>query len=218
MAESDGITEREPTDPKRRQTLNPGLKFALEMGPALVFFFATLRAEWLTHLFPALGRLGEPILIATAFFMAATALSLGLSWTLTRSLPMMPLVSAAVVFVFGALALWLQDKTFAFMKPTIINGLFGLVLLGGLLARRSLLAYVFDSAFRLDAEGWRKLSFRWGLFFLFLAALNEVTWRNFSENAWLYMKVWGTMPLTVLFTLSQMPLILRHSQDEDAKP
>ena len=210
---SDPIIETSPSDPRARK-LAPGLKFLLELGPGLVFFFVTIRAEWLVKQFPALAKLGEPILIATAFFMVATALSLAISWILTRSWPVMPLVSAVVVFVFGALALWLQDKTFAFMKPTIINTLLGAVLLGGLAFGRSLLAYVFDSAFNLDAEGWRKLTFRWALFFLFLAALNEVVWRNFSEETWLYFKVWGIMPITLVFTFSQMPLIMKHSLDE----
>lgn len=213
---SDPILEAGPQDPRQKK-LSPGLKFALELGPGLIFFFVTLRAEWLTKKFPVLSALGEPILIATAFFMAATAISLAVSWILTRSWPVMPLVSAVVVFVFGALALWLQDKTFAFMKPTIINTLFGVVLLGGLAFGRSLLAYVFDSAFNLDAEGWRKLTFRWGIFFLVLAVLNEVVWRNYSEETWLYFKVWGIMPITFLFTFSQMPLIMRHSLDEQFK-
>lgn len=207
------ILEQDPSDP-RKKALNPGLKFLLELGPGLVFFFTTLRGEWLAQKFPVLAELGEPILIATAFFMAATAISLTVSWLLTRSLPIMPLVSAVVVFVFGALAIWLQDKTFAFMKPTIINSLFGAVLLGGLLFGKSLLAYVFDTAFKLDAEGWRKLTFRWGLFFFFLAVVNEVVWRNFSESTWLYFKVWGIMPITLLFTFSQMPLIMRHTIEE----
>jgi intracellular septation protein len=211
------FVERDPSDP-RRKTLNPALKFVLELGPGLVFFFTTIRGEWLAQKFPILTHLGEPILIATAFFMVATALSLAVSWLVMRSLPIMPLVSGVIVFSFGALALWLQDKTFAYMKPTIINSLFGLTLLGGLAFGRSLLGYVFDSAFSLDAEGWRKLTFRWGLFFLFLAATNEVMWRNFSEETWLYYKVWGTIPITLLFTISQMPLILRHSlEDKDAK-
>lgn len=210
------ILEQDPSDP-RKKALNPGLKFLLELGPGLVFFFVTLRGEWLAQKFPVLAELGEPILIATAFFMAATAISLSVSWLLTRSLPIMPLVSAVVVFVFGALAIWLQDKTFAFMKPTIINSLFGAVLLGGLLFGKSLLAYVFDTAFKLDAEGWRKLTFRWGLFFFFLAVVNEVVWRNFSENTWLYFKVWGIMPITLVFTFSQMPLIMRHSVEEKAE-
>lgn len=210
------ILEQDPSDP-RKKALNPGLKFLLELGPGLVFFFVTLRGEWLAQKFPVLAELGEPILIATAFFMAATAISLSVSWLLTRSLPIMPLVSAVVDFVFGALAIWLQDKTFAFMKPTIINSLFGAVLLGGLLFGKSLLAYVFDTAFKLDAEGWRKLTFRWGLFFFFLAVVNEVVWRNFSENTWLYFKVWGIMPITLVFTFSQMPLIMRHSVEEKAE-
>lgn len=213
---SDPVIETSPNDPRQRK-LSPGLKFLLELGPGLVFFFTTIRAEWLVGKFPALSQLGEPILIATAFFMVATALSLATSWILTRSWPVMPLVSAVIVFVFGALALWLQDKTFAFMKPTIINTLFGVVLLGGLALGRSLLAYVFDSAFNLTPEGWRKLTFRWALFFLFLAVVNEVVWRNFSEETWLYFKVWGIMPITFLFTFSQMPLIMRHSVEETEK-
>jgi intracellular septation protein len=102
------------------------------------------------------------------------------------------------------------------MKPTIVNTLFGVILLGGLAFGKSLLGYVFDSAFHLDAAGWKKLTLRWGLFFLFLAVLNEVVWRNFSTDFWIAFKVWATMPITILFTVSQMPLIMRHSLDEHA--
>ena len=207
------ILERDPADPKKEE-INPLLKFALELGPLLVFFFANARGEWLAERFPALTELGGPIFIATGLFMAATAIALSVSWVLTRTLPMMPLVSGVIVFVFGGLTLWLQDATFIKMKPTIVNSLFAAVLLGGLAFGKSLLGYVFDSAFRLDAEGWRKLTFRWGLFFVFLAVLNEVVWRNFSEDTWVAFKVWGTMPITVAFTLAQMPLIVRHSVDE----
>lgn len=212
------ILERDPSDPQKdkKEAINPALKLLLELGPGMVFFFTTIKGAWLAAKFPILANLGEPLLIATAFFMVATALSLAASWLLMRRWPIMPLVSAVVVFVFGALALWLQDKTFAFMKPTIINLLFGCVLLGGLAFGRSLLAYVFDAAFDLDAEGWRKLTFRWGLFFLVLAVLNEVVWRNFSEETWLYFKVWGIMPITLLFTFSQMPLIMRHTLEDKA--
>lgn len=207
------IIERDPADPKR-QELNPILKLALELGPLMVFFFANTRGEWLAEIFPALGALGGPLFIATALFMAATVISLSVSWALVRSLPIMPLVSGVVVFIFGALTLWLQDETFIKMKPTIVNTLFGGVLLGGLLFGKSLLGYVFDSAFKLDAEGWRKLTLRWGLFFLFLAVVNEIVWRMFSTDAWVAFKVWGIMPITIAFTLSQMPLIMRHSLDE----
>jgi intracellular septation protein len=198
------ILERDPTDPKKKE-MNGLLKFALELGPLLVFFFANSRAEWLGETFPALGALGGPLFIATALFMIAVAISLAISW--------MPMVSGIVVFVFGALTLWLHNETFIKMKPTIVNTLFGVILLGGLALGKPLLGYVFESAFRLDAEGWRKLTFRWGLFFLFLAVLNEVVWRSFSTDFWVAFKVWGTMPITVAFTLAQMPLIMRHSVD-----
>lgn len=213
---SDPIIETNPSDPRRKK-LSPGLKLLLELGPGLVFFFVTIRAEWLVKQFPALAAIGSPILIATAFFMVATAISLSVSWLLTRSWPIMPLVTAVVVFVFGTLALYLQDDFFAFVKPTIINGLFSAVLLGGLLFGRSLLAYVFDEAFNLDEEGWRKLTFRWGLFFLFLAVVNEIVWRNFSFQFWAGFKAWGIIPITLAFTFSQMPLIMRHSLDDKFK-
>jgi intracellular septation protein len=207
------ILERDPSDPKHKQ-VNPVLKLALELGPLLVFFFANARGEWLVERFPALGNIGGPIFVATALFMVATAIALIASWLIMRSLPIMPLVSGVVVFIFGALTLYLQDDIFIKMKPTIVNTLFGGVLLGGLYFGKSLLGYVFDSAFHLDAEGWKKLTFRWGLFFLFLAVVNEVVWRSFSTDAWVTFKVWGIMPITLLFTLSQMPLIMRHSLDE----
>ncbi|MGD9913352.1 MAG: septation protein A [Rhizobiaceae bacterium] len=220
------ILEREPTDPRKKE-INPLLKLALELGPLLVFFFANTKGEWLAESFPLLNELGRPIFIATALFMAATAISLLISWLLTRTLPIMPLVSGIVVLVFGGLTLWLNNDTFIKMKPTIVNTLFGAVLLGGLLFGRSLLGYVFDSAFKLDAEGWRKLTFRWGLFFLFLAIVNEIVWRGAnamylpdiqaSDDLWVAFKVWGIMPITLLFTFSQMPLIMRHSVDDKVK-
>ena len=208
------IIERDPSDPKHKE-VNPVLKLALELGPLLVFFFANARGEWLVERFPALATVGGPIFVATALFMVATAIALVASWLIMRSLPIMPLVSGVVVFIFGALTLWLHDDVFIKMKPTIVNTLFGGVLLGGLLFGKSLLGYVFASAFHLDAEGWRKLTFRWGLFFLFLALVNEVVWRSFSTDAWVTFKVWGIMPITLLFTLSQMPLIMRHSIGEN---
>lgn len=210
------IFERDPSDPKKKE-MNPLLKLALELGPLLVFFFANARGEWLVDTWPVLGNLGGPIFLATGLFMAATAISLTISWALVRSLPIMPLVSGVVVFVFGALTLYLQDDVFIKMKPTIVNTLFAGVLLGGLLFGKSLLGYVFDSAFKLDAEGWRKLTLRWGLFFVFLAVVNEVVWRNFSTDAWVAFKVWGIMPITIIFTMTQMPLIMRHSLDENLR-
>ena len=210
---SEPVIEREPGDPRKKE-LAPLPKLALELGPLLVFFFANARSEWLVDTWPVLGSFGGPIFLATGLFMVATAISLTVSWLLIRSLPIMPLVSGVVVFVFGALTLYLQDDLFIKMKPTIVNSLFGAVLLGGLFFGKALLGYVFESAFKLDAEGWRKLTLRWGVFFFFLALLNEVVWRNFSTDFWVAFKVWGTMPITLIFTFSQMPLIMRHQLQE----
>lgn len=196
------------------KNLHPLLKLALELGPLIVFFFANTRGIWLIKKFPALGKFGEPIFVATVLFMIATAIALIVSWVLIRKLPIMPLVSGFVVFTFGGLTLWLHNDIFIKMKPTIINALFGVALLGGLAFGRSLLGYVFDSAFRLDAEGWRKLTLRWGVFFLFLAVANEIVWRNFPTDTWVAFKVWGILPITMIFTLCQMPLIMRHALDE----
>jgi intracellular septation protein len=190
---------------------HPILKLSLELGPLLVFFFANLRGQWLVEKVPALLALGGPLFVATALFMAATLISLLVSKFVLGHLPVMPFVSGIVVLVFGSLSIYLQNEIFIKMKPTIVNALFGITLLGGLAAGRSLLGYVFNAAFQLDAEGWRKLTVRWGVFFLFLALLNEVVWRNFSDDFWVAFKVWGTMPITILFTLAQMPLIMKHS-------
>lgn len=204
----------EPVETLKKADINPVLKLVLELGPLVVFFFANARAEQLAKLFPALADLGEPLFIATGLFMVATAIALSASWMMTRTIPAMPLVSGIVVFVFGALTIWLQDETFIKMKPTIVNTMFGVLLLGGLfMFKTSLLKYVFDSAFNIDAEGWNILTFRWGLYFLIMAILNEIIWRNFSTDFWVAFKVWGNMPLAIIFTLSQMPLVNRHSLD-----
>ena len=211
----DSVFERDPSDPAHKD-VNPLLKLAIEMGPLMVFFFANARGEWLIERFPVLANIGGPIFIATALFMAATVLALVVSWILIRSLPIMPLISGIVVLVFGSLTLWLHDENFIKMKPTIINALFGVILLGGLYFGKSLLGYVFDSAFKLNAEGWRKLTMRWGVFFLFLAVLNEAVWRSFSTDFWVAFKVWGTMPITLLFTFAQMPLVMKYSIEQAA--
>ena len=201
--------------PAEEAKISPVLKLVLELGPLVVFFFANSRGEWLAAQFPVLAELGGPIFIATGLFMAATAIALTASWILTRTLPMKPLISGVVDFVFGALTLYLQNDTFIKMKPTIVNTMFGAILLGGLFFGKSLLGYVFNAAFKLTDEGWRQLTIRWGVFFLFLAVLNEVVWRNFSTDFWVAFKVWGTMPITILFTLLQMPLIMKHSAEPE---
>lgn len=212
--------EKAPNTPGRAHP-NGILKLILELGPLGVFFFANARGDWLAEKIPALAGLGEPIFIATALFVVATLLSIGLSLAMTRRLPIMPMVTAVVVVIFGGLTLILQDETFIKLKPTIINSLFGAVLLGGLFFGKSLIGYVLDSVFALTDEGWRKLTFRWGLFFFFLAALNEVAWRVLSTDDWVTFKVFGVMPITFIFTLTQMPLIMREQlkpEEESAGP
>jgi intracellular septation protein len=199
-----------PHTPEEKK-LNPWLKIGLEMGPLLIFFLANARGEKMAASWPLIQQLGGPIFFATATFIVATVLALIVSFALTRKLPLMPFVTAIVVVVFGGLTLWLKDDTFIKIKPTIIYCLFGGVLLGGLLFGRSLMGYVFDAVFKLDDEGWRKLTVRWGLFFFGLAVLNEIVRHFATTDQWVTFKVFAIVPITFVFALTQMGLIQRHS-------
>ncbi len=170
--------------------------------PALIFFAAN-------------SRFG--IFAATGAFMAAIVLALAISYALTRHLPVMPLVTAIVVVIFGTLTLVLHDEQFIKLKPTIIYVLFGGILLGGLAFGRSLLGLVLDSVFHLTDEGWRRLTLRWGLFFLALAVLNEIVWRTQSTDVWVRFKVFGVVPLTFLFAALQYPLLTKFAAPEPAE-
>ncbi len=185
----------------KSRTVHPLVKLALELGPLIVFFVANSRGD---------------LFIATGAFMAATTASLVLSWILTRRLPVMPLVSGVVVLVFGGLTLALQDELFIKLKPTIVNLLFAGALFVGVSMNRPLLAIVFDQAFELTHEGWMKLSLRWAWFFVFLAAVNEIVWRTQSTDFWVAFKVWGIMPITMVFAMAQAPLLQRYSAAGDA--
>jgi len=182
-------------DPAHPPQLHPLLKLALELGPLGIFFFFNQR---------------EGIITATGIFVVATVVSLAVHYALVRKLPMMPLVSGIVVVVFGGLTLFLQDEFFIKIKPTIVNTMFGAILLGGLYFRKSLLTVVLDSVFQLTDEGWRKLTFRWAIFFFVLAVINEVVWRTQTTDFWVSFKVFGMMPITLAFAVSQTPLIMRH--------
>jgi intracellular septation protein len=207
-----------PTDEKKR--LNPFLKLVLEMGPLVLFFFANSRpALFLPFVGPLLPEAasGEKagIFVATAVFMVAILAALVVSYALTRHLPVMAMVTAVIVLVFGSLTLVLHDDTFIKMKPTIIYLLFGGVLLGGLWFNKPLLAIVFDSVFDLTEEGWRKLTLRWALFFLALAVLNEIVWRTQTTDFWVSFKVFGVVPLTFLFGALQYPLLQKYAAKEE---
>jgi intracellular septation protein len=202
---------------------NPLLKLVLEMGPLMVFFLGNSKPALLRPLlapFLPAALIDGPqssIFIATAAFMVAMLASLVLTRLLLKKLPIMPLVSGAVVLVFGGLTLWLQDDLFIKLKPTIVNTIFGSVLLGGLALGKPLLPYVLDSVFALTSEGWKKLTFRWGVFFFVLAAINEIVWRQFSTDFWVAFKVWGVMPLTIVFAISQMGLIQRYGLNDEER-
>jgi intracellular septation protein len=173
--------------------IHPLLKLALEIGPLVLFFFAN-------------AKFG--LFWATGLFMGSAVLALFVSYALTKTWPLMPLISVVVVSIFGGLTLYLQNELFIKLKPTIVNSLFGCILLGGLLFKSAMMD--------LRPEGWRLLTLRWGLFFFVLAGLNEYVWRTQTTDLWVAFKVWGIMPLTFVFTLCQMPLMAHYMVQRDA--
>jgi len=185
-----------PAKTAERSELSPLLKFALDLGPLILFFLANAYYK---------------IFVATAAFMVATLVSLIVTYALTRRIAVMPLVTAGVVMIFGGLTLWLHDEVFIKLKPTIIYASFAAVLLGGLAFGRSFLALVLDSLFQLTEEGWKKLTLRWGIFFILMAILNEIIWRSVSTDTWVAFKTFGFLPITIAFALAQAPLISRHA-------
>src|SRR6185437_9759179 len=174
---------------------HPLFKLATELGPLMVFFAANAKFD---------------LFVATGAFMVAIVAAMIASYVVTRHVPIMALVSGVIVLVFGTLTLVLHDETFIKVKPTIIYLLFAVVLGGGLLFGRSFIAILFDQMFNLTPQGWRILTLRWALFFFALAILNEVVWRTQSTDFWVNFKVFGVTPLTMLFAITQMPLIKRY--------
>jgi intracellular septation protein len=180
----------------KKKQLDPFLKLALDIGPLILFFAAN-------------AKFG--IYAATGAFMAAVLVALAVSYGLTKHVAVMPLVTAAIVLVFGGLTLILHDDLFIKLKPTIIYVLFGGTLLGGLAFGKPLLGMVFDSVFHLREEGWRKLTWRWALFFFALAILNEIVWRTQTTDFWVSFKLFGVVPLTFLFAALQVPLLTKYA-------
>jgi len=174
---------------------NPNVKLLIEFGP--------LAAFGITYFFAG-------IFWATGVVMVTSVVALAASWSQFGRLLPVPLMTAVLVVVFGSLTFWLHDPRFIKIKPTIINLLFGGVLLFGLMTGRPLLKLLLGEAFKLTEEGWRKLSLRWALFFLGLAGLNEVVWRTFSETVWVNFKVFGILGLSMVFAMAQIRLIKRY--------
>lgn len=171
------------------------VKPVTEYGPLIVFFGAYVLSDLIT---------------ATAALMVATAAALVLSYAVDRRVPLMPLITAGVVGVFGGLTLWLNDETFIKLKPTIVQAMISAVLLGGLVFGRSLLKPVLGTAWQMNDAGWRLLTLRFGIFFVAMAVLNELVWRTQSTDFWVSFKVFGIMGLTFAFILTQLPLLNRH--------
>jgi len=180
--------------------MHPLIKLALDLGPLLVFFGVNA---------------GFGIFPATAAFMVAVIASLAATWILAREIPPMPLITAVFVLVFGGLTLYLNDDLFIKLKPTIVNALFAAILFTGLARRQSLLKPLLQSVMELTAEGWRLLTWRWAWFFVVLAILNEIVWRNFSTDFWISFKLFGTLPLTIVFGAAQMGLMRRYAPPTD---
>jgi len=189
----------EPKAVKTKQQFNPLVKLALEVGPLAIFFIAN-------------GRFG--IFYATGTFMFATAASLLVSRIVLKRTPMIALVTGFFVMVFGFLTIYLQDATFIKVKPTILNSLFAFILAAGLYFQRPVLKFALGEVLQLQEEGWRLLTLRWIGFFIFLAILNEIVWRNFSTGTWVSFKSFGIMPLTFLFMMAQITLIMKYQTPE----
>lgn len=192
----------EPAKPPRPE-VSGGLRLALDLGPLLVFFVA----YWLT---------GKNVFVATAIFMAATALAMAVSVLKTGRVSAMLLFSGLMVLGFGGLTLWLHDESFIKIKPTLYYLMVAGILFFGLWTGRPTLKVVLGNAYPgLSERGWSLLSRNWALFFLVLAASNEIVWRTTSTSFWLGYKLWGALPATLLFAMSQLPMLSRHGLNAD---
>jgi len=179
---------------------HPLFKLATELGPLIVFFAANAKFD---------------LFVATGAFMVAIVASIVVSYLVVRHVPIMAIVTAVIVLVFGTLTLVLHDETFIKVKPTIIYGLFAAILGGGLLFGRSFIAILFNQMFNLTPKGWRILTMRWALFFLGMAALNEIVWRTQTTDTWVNFKSFGVVPLTFVFAAFQFPLLQRYAAEPE---
>ncbi len=174
-------------------------KLLIDIGPLAVFFIFYTRSGLQASILP---------------FMVATVIAVLFSYILEKKIPIMPTVGAAIVLLFGGLTIYFDNDVFFKMKPTIINVLFALILYGGILINKPLLKYLLGAALKLEEAGWKILTQRWIGFFIALAVLNEIVWRTQSTDVWVNFKVFGILPITFIFTMTQFPLIKKY-QIED---
>ena len=180
----------------------PGFRMLIDFGPLAVFFLVNTLAQG-----PQIAR----VLAATAAFMVAIAAAMILSWAKTRHISPMLWLSGGLVLVFGGLTLYFHDDTFIKMKPTIVYGMFAAILGFGLATGRPLLQSLLETAYPgLTAKGWKLLTINWTGFFIFMAVLNEAVWRTTSWDFWVGFKLWGAVPLTVLFAIANVPMLMKH--------
>ena len=176
----------------------PVIKFITDFGPLLVFFTIYFKND-------------NDLKLAIPPFIIATLIALAIVYFLERKISIVPLTSGILITLFGGLTLYFDNKIFFYMKPTVINLLFAFVLFFGQhITKKPLLKIFFQNSLKLRDEGWNKLNYRWIYFFIFIAILNEMVWRTQSEVFWVNFKVWGLLPITFLFTASQVPLINKY--------
>ena len=192
-----------------------GNKMLIDLGPVVIFVACY---HWFRRSSP-----DDAMIKAAGIFMIVAFLALVYSYVKTKKLSGMLLFTTAIIMVTAGLTVFSGNPIFFYMKPTILNALFGLLAIGGALMGKNLLKMLIGEAFQLPDAKWNTLAMRWGLFFFFMAALNEVIWRNFSEPFWVNFKLWGMTPLTLLFTMSQIPFIMKHGNivgqdDADTPP
>ena len=182
---------------------NPSLKIAIEHGPLVVFFATFIFSNLMT---------------ATLSLVAATVIAVGVGLAVERRIATMPLITGGVVLIFGGLTLVFQDETFIKMKPTVVQALFASVLIGGLMINKPLLKPLLKNAWRLENLSWKILTRRFAMFFIVMAILNELVWRTQSTEFWVTYKVFGTIGITIVFTLTQLPFINRNQiPNEDSE-
>ena len=178
------------------------LKFITDFGPLLIFFTFYYQNE-------------KSLQVAIPPFIIATILSLGIIYLLEKKIPLIPLTSGILITFFGGLTIYFNNPIFLYMKPTIINVLFGFILLfGKYFSEENLLKKLLGNSIKLKDEGWLKLNARWIYFFFFLALLNEYVWRTQTEEFWVNFKVWGLLPITFIFTVFQVSLINKYKIDK----